>query len=169
MAISFCYALDIDVTTAIKALENFTAYQGRSMIHQINQNLSIIDDSYNASVQSVESAIAALSNFNGMKILVLSSMGELGKLADFYHHKIGQQIDQANLDTVYLYGNQDLADCIIQGSNGAAKYCNSKQAIIDNIKNTLDKSTPTRVVVKGARAHKMEEISQNLICFYKNA
>jgi len=169
MAISLCYALDIDVTTAIKALENFNAYQGRSMIHQINQNLSIIDDSYNASVQSVESAIAALSNFNGVKILVLSSMGELGKLADFYHHKIGQQIDQANLDTVYLYGNQNLADCIIQGSNGAAEYCNSKQVIINNIKNALDKSTPTRVVVKGARAHKMEEISQNLICFYTNA
>ena len=166
MAISFCYALNIDIALAITVLERFSAYQGRSAIHQINQNLSIIDDSYNASVQSVAAAIKNLSDFKGVKILVLSSMGELGDLANFYHHKIGQQIDQAKLNAVYLYGNQKLVKNIIEGSNGVAKYYHNKQAIMDEIKDKLDENIPTRIVIKGARAHKMEEISQHLICFY---
>jgi len=59
-----------------------------------------IDDSFNASPESVQAAISYMNLFMKRKILVMSPLIELGRMGKQRHIEIGQQM--ANLDVVFL-------------------------------------------------------------------
>ncbi|MDC9714996.1 MAG: UDP-N-acetylmuramoyl-tripeptide--D-alanyl-D-alanine ligase [Gammaproteobacteria bacterium] len=103
LAASACaYALEIDISLIKQGLENTPAEKGRLDIIQ-QANLTLIDDTYNASPQSMKAAIATLQAFQGEKIAVLGDMGELGDGAKIFHQEIGQ-LAKNTFDKVYTYG-----------------------------------------------------------------
>lgn len=67
-----------------------------------------IDDTFNASPESVASAVAYLSHFAKRKFLVLSPLIELGEASSKRHFAIGQQI--AHLDTIFVTNKNYLSD-----------------------------------------------------------
>jgi len=103
LAASACaHALGVDINTIKQGLENTQAEKGRlNVIHQ--PNLTIIDDTYNASPQSMKAAISTLLTFTGEKIAVLGTMAELGDEAKTFHQQIGQ-LAKDSLDAVYTFG-----------------------------------------------------------------
>ncbi len=164
MVLGYVHALGLDIDKAIQSLKCFSGYKGRFSLHRLTAYVSLIDDTYNASVQSVEAAIESLSEFDGVRVLVLSNMGELGEMAVFYHQKIGQKIAKAGLDQVCLYGDQNLMSIMLHETKGQniALY-HDKRTIVDTLKKYLKNKEKTRILVKGSRANQMEEIVQALI------
>ncbi|WP_018299387.1 UDP-N-acetylmuramoyl-tripeptide--D-alanyl-D-alanine ligase [Fangia hongkongensis] len=161
MALGYIVALGLDLKEAIYALSGFNGYQGRFSLTKLSDQISLIDDTYNASVKSVEAAIETLERFEGTRILVLGSMGELGEHEIYYHKKIGQLIKAAHIDSVYLYGQKEVMAHVLENAGSQARYYVDKQEIINNLKDELQEaqdSLPTLVIVKGARVNKMEEI-----------
>jgi UDP-N-acetylmuramoyl-tripeptide--D-alanyl-D-alanine ligase len=159
-ALSFVHALQLDITHALKALESYKPYKGRFSLHYLNDFLSVIDDTYNASVQSVKAAIEDLSLFTGKKYLVLSNMGELGEHAPHYHQEVGKWIDKAQIDHVYLYGNKAWMSMLLQHAGSSAKYFEQKDELLQALLTDLNKNSKavSRILVKGSRANKMEEL-----------
>lgn len=103
LAASACaYALGVDIDTIKKGLENTRAEKGRLNVIR-HANLTIIDDTYNASPHSMKAAIATLQNFQGEKIAVLGDMAELGADSKKFHQEIGQ-LAKNTFDVVYNYG-----------------------------------------------------------------
>ncbi|CAC9438387.1 UDP-N-acetylmuramoyl-tripeptide--D-alanyl-D-alanine ligase (EC 6.3.2.10) [uncultured Gammaproteobacteria bacterium] len=103
LAASACaYALGIDISLIKQGLENTAAEKGRLTVIQ-QGDLTLIDDTYNASPQSMKAAIATLQTFQGEKIAVFGDMGELGNNAKAFHQEIGQ-LAKNTLDKVYSYG-----------------------------------------------------------------
>ncbi|WP_192484170.1 MULTISPECIES: UDP-N-acetylmuramoyl-tripeptide--D-alanyl-D-alanine ligase [Cysteiniphilum] len=167
-ALSFIYALQLDIHKALNALADYQPYKGRFSLVALNDYVTLIDDTYNASVQSVKAAINDLATFNGKKYLVLSNMGELGEHAKHYHQEIGRLIKQSSIDYIYLYGNKAWMTLLAKEAGNHAQYFEHKHDLIEALQADLNKnqSTFSRILVKGSRANQMEEVVGALKKYY---
>ncbi len=88
------------------ALEGFTPMQGRSSVHR--SSITIIDDSYNASLDSTRSILSYISSlpWNGEKKVVLGPMKELGSQSQIAHMQIAQLLASSTFNHAYLYGSE---------------------------------------------------------------
>ena len=74
-------------------------------IVNLKDNIVLINDSYNASFESMKASILTLMNMNGnRKIAVLGDMFELGNFAEELHRKVGKEIAKNKVDKLYLIG-----------------------------------------------------------------
>lgn len=73
-------------------------------------NITIINDTYNASYDSVYYALEVLNSFKGRKIAVLGDILELGEFGEEIHRKIGKLIVEHAIDLLITVG--DLAQFI---------------------------------------------------------
>lgn len=69
-----------------------------------NKDITIINDTYNASYDSIYYALEVLSGFSGRKIAVLGDIGELGEYSEEIHRKIGSLILKNNVDILITVG-----------------------------------------------------------------
>ena len=66
--------------------------------------ITIIDDSYNASYESVKAALEYIKNFKGKKIVVLGDILELGKESKRIHKSVGKLINACFVDNLITIG-----------------------------------------------------------------
>lgn len=87
-----------------EALEGFEPMHGRSFVHR--SNVTIIDDSYNASLDSTNSILTYLSglSWKGAKKVVLGPMKELGALSNHAHRMVARTVASSTFNQTYLYG-----------------------------------------------------------------
>lgn len=71
---------------------------------KIDNNITIIDDSYNANYESIYLALSYLSKFSGRKIAVLADILELGKNSKTIHKKVGELINKNNTNYLITIG-----------------------------------------------------------------
>ncbi|MCL2773156.1 MAG: UDP-N-acetylmuramoyl-tripeptide--D-alanyl-D-alanine ligase [Oscillospiraceae bacterium] len=88
---------------------NFKNAKMRQNIYEFH-GITIIDDCYNASVESVTAALDVLCEVakskNGRKIAVLSDVLEAGDYSEEIHSKIGAATAEREIDMVLLYGEK---------------------------------------------------------------
>jgi UDP-N-acetylmuramoyl-tripeptide--D-alanyl-D-alanine ligase len=86
-------ALKINPVSIVKALESFESLPGRMRLIAGQHGTLLLDDSYNASPDSVRAALITLSKMRaGRKIVVLGDMLDLGPNADTFHTALTAQI-----------------------------------------------------------------------------
>ena len=87
LAIKVCLDYDIDINTIIERISTFTMIDKRFQIEKIN-NLTIINDCYNSSYESIIGGINYLKRIKGKKLLIIGDILELGKYSKKIHKKI---------------------------------------------------------------------------------
>jgi len=89
-----------------EALEGFEPMHGRSFVHR--SDVTIIDDSYNASLDSTNSILTYLSglSWKGSKKVVLGPMKELGKLSRQAHRMVARTVAASSFNQTYLFGSE---------------------------------------------------------------
>ena len=104
-------ALDVDIDTAINALEGFEALDGRGKVvtkRFKDGEIVIIDESYNANPVSMTATLASLGararTEGSRKIAVLTDMLELGPDERDLHAALGPVIEGLDIDRVYAAG-----------------------------------------------------------------
>lgn len=106
-AVAASVAIDCKMTPSEiqKGLDAFTPEQHRGEIIKIN-NLIIIDDTYNASFDSIISAIKNLSQLKSVKkYAVLGEMGEIDGFESELYTKITGLASEVNSVTFIFFGN----------------------------------------------------------------
>ena len=101
---------------AAGALAGFTGFKGRQMVMK-NHGITVIDDTYNASPDSMKAALRVLSSMHSAKrrIAVLSDMLELGEDSARFHRDVGAfAASLHNLNLLVVYGS--LAQEIAKGA-----------------------------------------------------
>jgi UDP-N-acetylmuramoyl-tripeptide--D-alanyl-D-alanine ligase len=151
-----------DLKIAADNLINFHNVKGRGEVNKIkigNKNITLIDDSYNASPMSVRAALRSIgSSFNKAKrrVLILADMYELGPNEIQEHKSLYSDITDNNIDKViaigvlvqYLY--DELPESIKLAS--FARVTDAYSKILDLIK---DQDV---VLVKGSNGTKIHKL-----------
>jgi len=142
-------------------LAAFVPDAGRGRIVQ-NAPWTVIDESYNASPASVQSAISGLADWRKPRhrILVLGDMLELGSDAHAAHYKIGQMLMSSAVDHTLVFG--EYAESVAAGARSTGVTINHISVFHDltTLQTMLDcLLTPGDVVlVKGSRGMQMERV-----------
>lgn len=103
-AISIGMIFDINIEDIKNGIENFILTKRRMQIEKIN-NITIINDCYNANLDSMSSAINYLGSLkNTRKIAILGDMLELGIFEEELHRKVGKVVFDNNIDILITVG-----------------------------------------------------------------
>ena len=129
------------------------------------ENKLYINDAYNAAPASMKKSLETFSEiFNNVeKIAVLGDMLELGEKEKEYHAELWKNIQKAQIDKIYLFGERMkvLYEKLLekQGIVGIKEkeviYFENKQDIIDKINENDNKKA---ILVKASRGIRLEEI-----------
>ncbi|MDE5539930.1 MAG: UDP-N-acetylmuramoyl-tripeptide--D-alanyl-D-alanine ligase, partial [Bacilli bacterium] len=93
----------ISLPDILKSLKNIPLEPRRMEVIKTSTS-TIIDDTYNASYDSIYYALEVLSSFSGRKIAVLGDILELGDFGEDIHRKIGPLIIQNKIDILVTVG-----------------------------------------------------------------
>ncbi len=164
-ALALAEFFEIPISEAKKRLEEYKPIAMRGEIKKAG-DITIVDDTYNASPDSMKSAIEVLLSLTGIKrrIAVLADVLELGNISCEAHLSVGEFISSKNIDMVVTIGKE--AKYIAQGIKANNKdittksFENNKEAIIylEEILRPGD-----GLLVKGSRGMKTEEVVNHFI------
>ena len=106
-AIKVAQFFDIKTKKILKGIAEYKNFSKRLEKKIIGDNILIIDDTYNASVDSMISGLEATNNIKGdRKIAVLGNMLELGSYSKELHQQVGKMFGKLNYDKLYTLGEE---------------------------------------------------------------
>lgn len=158
----------------IKAgLESFTAFPARTEIITIDDNINIINDTYNANPKSMEIALRILSRLKGENrgIAVLGDMLELGEASKDLHQQIGPLIKKLDIDAAFLIGTYAQVVAESATSHGISEEAIYVGKTHEQIAQQLYKKAKEHdwILFKGSRGMKIERILEQFIQMRNNA
>jgi len=153
MAARIGHHLGIEHDALAKSLSSYEGYRGRMQVHQ-TADATIIDDSYNASPQSVREAIRAMGAMQvGQKCLVFADMKELGAQTEKWHREVGRWANKYGVCHLWTVGSQ--AELTQSEFAGQGKHFASKAELEVYVKQHL--KADMVLLVKGARTWRLDE------------
>ncbi|MFB2539145.1 MULTISPECIES: UDP-N-acetylmuramoyl-tripeptide--D-alanyl-D-alanine ligase [unclassified Acinetobacter] len=124
-AASFALGLDIDLKAIQTGLKQATNAKGRLNFIQKNQ-YTLIDDTYNANPNSMRAAADVLTQQQGLKVMVIGDIGELGDESQREHFALGQALSSKPLDLIISVG--EFAQDVKQGADAEHVHAFNNQA-----------------------------------------
>lgn len=156
--------LNIDDEKIKKGITSFELPNNRLEKIVNNKGVTIINDSYNCSYDSLINSIDMISKSNySRKILMIGDILELGVFSKDIHSKIGKYIIDKNIDSVILVGNEVKYTKKALEENNFNKeiYLFEKESdSYDFLKNYLTKGDI--IFLKGSNAVKLYNVSNYL-------
>ena len=162
-------AMNVGATLAQvkKGLETPSLVKGRLFPIVPCENLLLLDDSYNANVGSMKSAISVLQKYSAFRVFVVGDMAELGDNTPLCHQDVGEFARAAKLDLVISFGRDSAA---ISAVNLGRHFTDKKELVAYLTPIIKQQLTQQKVVVlvKGSRSMKMEDVidllKDNFLC-----
>ena len=143
-------------------LRGFTASKMRLDIFKKN-DLTIINDAYNASPDSMKAALDILGRYEKRRVAILGDMFEMGEHSEYGHRLVGESSIN-NVDVLITVGDMskfisDEAKKLGLDSNNIYHF-KTKELAIESLDSLINKDDA--VLVKASRGMKLEEIVEYL-------
>lgn len=104
-AITVANLLNLNQSEIKCGIKKFVPTKNRMDITKLKNGVTIINDSYNASFDSMQMLLNYLSNFTAKRrIAVLGDMLELGEFSKELHEKVGKEVAKNNVDILIVSG-----------------------------------------------------------------
>ncbi|MFC3108629.1 UDP-N-acetylmuramoyl-tripeptide--D-alanyl-D-alanine ligase [Undibacterium arcticum] len=158
-AVACTFASGVAFGAIVHGLESFAPVSGRLQRKTALNGAKVIDDTYNANPDSVRAAIDVLAQADGVGVLVLGDMGEVGNEGRQFHEEIGAYAHARGIDLLFTLGQ--LAQHSATAFGTQAKHYDDLGALQQALDAVTNKDTT--VLVKGSRFMKMERLVQHLI------
>lgn len=169
VALALALQYGVDIEKAKEALKQYQPLDMRGVVHEV-RGAHIIDDTYNASPDSIKSNLQALFHYSGDggRIAVLADVLELGERSSELHESIGHYIveqyeanhklsflvtmgEESQIIARYVKEHSDIPVCVCATHEEAAKE-------VLAMMNTGD-----WVLVKGSRGMQMDKVVEQLL------
>jgi UDP-N-acetylmuramoyl-tripeptide--D-alanyl-D-alanine ligase len=157
-AATAAFVLGVPCDQIAAGLHLYSGIAGRLQRMALPGGDVILDDSYNANLESAQAALSVLGAESGQKILVMGDMGELGAAAGTVHADIGGFAKRAGVDRLFALGTESV-ETVRNFGSGATHYSDVDELISD-LRSALNGSTT--VLVKGSRFMRMERVVKAL-------
>lgn len=162
VAIAIAEHLGLSKENILDGLMAYIPSKMRMNITQTKDGLTVMDDTYNASPDSMKAALSVLANYTstGRKIAVLGDMFEMGDFAPSLHQEVGKYVAEQPIDVLYAIG--ELAKNIAEGAaqvkdkHLTVSYYKDKQTFITDLEHILHKDDI--ILLKASRGMQFEEI-----------
>ncbi len=167
-AAALCFSLGITVEEIRTALEGYRALPMRFELIKEDE-MTLINDSYNANPSSMENALRELVRLGDRKrvVAILGDMLELGEFSDNAHKSLGRMVSEMDIDVFIAVGEMmSLAaeECRKRKGEKSAPAVYTFKDVDAAKKNVMDilKRRDT-VLIKASRAIGMERIMGGII------
>ena len=158
--------LGLSIEQIKKGIETFELTKKRMDITELKNGVTIINDSYNASFESMQASLKYLSGLkNDRKIAVLGDMFELGEYSKELHEKVGKEVAKNNIDILLCSGNNSKYIVEAAKESGMDKnniyYFKDKNEIQEFIRNIWKEGDA--ILFKASNGMKFFEIVEKLL------
>ena len=137
---------------------------GNRLKKRENGGVCVIDDTYNASPDSMKSALRVLerSSCKGRRVAVLGDMYELGEDSDQQHFDVGRFAGKLEIDTIIGIGEHAAKICEgAEGGRPQTAYYEKKEDFYQDKDRFIGNGDI--ILVKGSRGMKMEQVVENIL------
>ena len=143
-------------------IHTFTPPKGRCEVKN-NGSYIIIDDSYNANLESTLAALDYLNAFSGRgnKIFILGDMLELGTSSENQHREIAKKCNDININAIMTYGTETKITNKYVKESIYKKHFDNQSQLCEELKEIANKND--KILIKGSRGMKMENIVESLM------
>jgi UDP-N-acetylmuramoyl-tripeptide--D-alanyl-D-alanine ligase len=155
-------ALEVPPQAIVAGLQSYRGMYGRMMVKRGAGGVTLIDDTYNASPQSVSAALHCLAHTPGAerRLAVLGDMLELGEAGPALHQDIGTLVAQSGIQELVTFG--PLAQHIAQGAQatGMTAACIHRTIELEDavaVLTTMRRAGDV-ILLKGSRGMAMERL-----------
>ena len=155
-------SLGMSIDEIKEGLRNFKATKMRLDIIK-NEKLTIINDAYNASPDSMKAALDILGRYKERKVAILGDMFEMGDIAEYGHRLVGSHaIGKADILITVGKNSKFIGhEAVDKGLDTNNVYhFSTREEVIKNIHKIIKDNDV--ILVKGSRGMKMEEIVEYL-------
>ncbi|GAW94506.1 MULTISPECIES: UDP-N-acetylmuramoyl-tripeptide--D-alanyl-D-alanine ligase [Colwellia] len=168
IALEFGASLD-DICLGLAKMQ---PVKGRLNLYQLHDkktacHIKLIDDSYNANLESAKAAAQLLSSYPGKKILILGDMAELGTDARSYHQELGEFAKSLQLNTLLSLGvlSQSASDAFAKDNDQSeqSQHFSQRAELMAHLLTMLNQQLSAgqqdiAILVKGSRSAHMEHV-----------
>lgn len=160
----FAYAvgikLGIDKKKIINALSSFKLTSHRLELIK-SGNYTIIDDTYNASFDSVNNALSLMKKVNGRRVFIFGDIFELDEYGEEIHKEIGRRIIENKIDLLITVGNlTKFSHDIVIDAGIEAYHFDNNQDLIEKIDMIIKDGDI--ILVKGSHGMNLVEVVEYL-------
>ena len=122
-AIAVATTLNIDLAP-LKAGLTVELPQGRARRYQLPNDIILLDETYNAGLESMQAALKLLKQTPGKRhIAVLGTMKELGEYAATLHRRVGETVRELELDLLFVLADEPVTKEIVTGAAPVKAEC----------------------------------------------
>ena len=161
-AIAIAQVLKIDFAPLIAGLQ-VQLPQGRSRRYELPNDVVVLDETYNAGLESMLAAVQMLKATPGTRhIAVLGTMKELGEHSPQLHRQVGQKAQELNLDLLMVLADEAATQEIIKGATGIKTECFSDRATLTSkLKQVI--CPGDRILCKASNSVGLNKVVEELI------
>ena len=155
-------ALNLDWNQTTQGLAKLDLPFGRAQLYQLAQDVTILDETYNASPEGMLAALRQLADMPAKRHwAVLGTMKELGEMSTPLHNQVGEAISKLGIEGAIILADGE-ADAILAGANGSLKYaiaCQSYQEITETLLQKIESGD--RILFKASRSVGMDRVVES--------
>lgn len=137
-AIATAKVLGIDITPLTAGLQ-VELPKGRSRRYNLANDIILLDETYNAGLESMLAALQMLKETPGTRhVAVLGTMKELGEHSARFHYQVGEKVRELDLDLLLVLADETPTKAIADGATGVMSECFSdRNSLIDKLKTVV--------------------------------
>lgn len=165
--LAVAYAMGLNMQEAAASASRFTPADSRQEVFRIG-SVDVMDDSYNASPESLHSALetaSLLSADNARFVTVLGGLRELGRYSFEAHENAAVELLNAGVDLVFLVGEETRTthDYLKRNKQGAAMVAGWFETCEEVIPEVIARLEPGDfLLLKASRFYELEKIGEAL-------
>jgi len=163
-AIATAKVLGIDLSVLEKGVE-VTLPKGRAKRHLLSNNIEILDETYNAGLESMIAALHLLKQTEGKrKIAVLGTMKELGDYAPQLHRQVGETVKALNLDVLLILADEDVTKTMAEGAMGVdTEIFSNHDDLFNHLKQIMEEGD--RILLKASNSVGLSKVVDRLLVY----
>lgn len=161
-ALAIAQELEIDLTPLLAGLK-VQLPKGRARRYDLPDDLVVLDETYNAGLESMLAAIQMLKETPGKRhIAVLGTMKELGEHASSLHRLVGEKVQELDLDLLMVLADEKATQGIIDGAPEIPSECfGDRETLTKKLKQVM--CPGDRILCKASNSVGLNKVVEALI------
>jgi UDP-N-acetylmuramoyl-tripeptide--D-alanyl-D-alanine ligase len=148
-----------------KLAQGFTVSMpaGRAQIHQLPDDIVLLDETYNAGAEAMVAALQLLADQPGTRrIAVLGTMKELGDHSVALHRHIGATVAAQGLDALLILADPEEAEAMVEGAGAVpTQQFEGHDELAAYLKKMI--CAGDRILFKASRSVEMDRVVDQLL------